>query len=79
MPRYHFHVHDDVDAPDEEGIELADLDAARSAAVAGAIELMCALLRSEGRIALHHRIDIENDTGAVLATVQFRDVVTIES
>lgn len=79
MPRYHLHVYDGVDAPDEEGIELSDLETARAVAVAGAIDLMCGLLKSEGRIALSHHIDIEDDTGAVLATVPFSDAVKIEA
>ena len=32
MPRYFFHIRDGVSYPDEEGVELPDLDAARSAA-----------------------------------------------
>ena len=33
MPRYHFHVHDGRDFPDEIGDKLPDLDAARAMAV----------------------------------------------
>jgi hypothetical protein len=32
MPRYFFHLHNDIDALDEEGVELADLEAARAMA-----------------------------------------------
>jgi hypothetical protein len=39
---------------------------------------MCELLTREGRIALHHQIDIEDGEDTVLATVRFRDVVAIE-
>jgi len=29
VPRFYFHLIDDFDAPDEEGVELPDLEAAR--------------------------------------------------
>ena len=29
MPRFFFHLHNDIEAPDEEGLELSDLEAAR--------------------------------------------------
>ena len=78
MPRFFFHVRDDVDCPDHEGSELPDLKLARDQAVREARLLMCELLRAEGRIALHHRIDIEGADDTVLASVSFRDAVTIE-
>ena len=77
MPRFFLHLHDDVDAPDPEGKELPDLEAAIAEATKDARLLMCDTLK-EGRIVLHHRIDIENGGGEVLATLQFRDAVTIE-
>lgn len=78
MPRYYFHLHDDLDVIDEDGCELPDLAAAQARAVCEARLMMCDLIVREGRIALHHRIDIEDEHGTVLATVPFRDVVTIE-
>ena len=33
MPRYHFHVHDDKDLLDEEGIDLLDLTTAQTEAI----------------------------------------------
>jgi hypothetical protein len=79
VPRYYFHLYDDLDCPDFEGIELPDLDAAQAKAAHEARLLMGDLLDREGRLALHHRIEIEDGQGAVLATVSFRDVVAIES
>ena len=79
MPRYYFHLYDDLDCPDLEGIELPDLDAAQAKAAHEARLLMGDLLDREGRLALHHRIEIEDEQGAVLATVNFRDVVAIEN
>jgi hypothetical protein len=79
MPRFFFHIHDDLDCPDDEGTELPDLAAAEESATSEARLLMCDLLRREGRIALNHRIDIEDDEGGLLATVPFSKVVKIES
>jgi hypothetical protein len=78
MPTYYFHLHNDIDAPDEEGKDLPDIDAARAYAEANAVGLMAATLKETGRINLRHHIDIEDEHGKVLATVRFRDVVAIE-
>lgn len=78
VPRFFFHVRDDVDAPDDQGAELADLEAARAHAIGAARSLMCETLLNDGRISLHHRIDIENEKGEVLAPVHFAEAVRIE-
>ena len=77
--RVYFHLINDVDVPDEEGVEVADLDAARACAVEQARGLIGEQVKSEGRIVLSHRIDIEDESGAVLETLYFRDVIRIES
>ena len=79
MPRFYFHVLDDLDTDDPEGAELADIDEARGRAVTAARVLMCETLTQEGRITLHHRIDIEDDQGDRTESVYFRDVVRIET
>jgi len=75
MPRYYFHIEDDGDTiVDREGIELADLDAAREEAVAGAREIMSEdVLR--GRTADGRRFVITDDWGMVLAEVPFRATI----
>lgn len=75
MPRYYFHLHNDMEVPDEEGSELADLEAARTLAVASAREMAAEAVR-EGVLNLDHSIDVTSDDGCVL-TVRFRDVVEI--
>ena len=79
VPRYFFHLHNDLDVPDHEGKELPDLEAAREWAACQARMTIAELVRDEGRFALSHRIDIEDEQSAVLATVWFRDVVQVES
>jgi hypothetical protein len=78
MPRYYFHLHNDVDAPDEEGVELADLQAARERATYLVRVTFAETAKDEGRVVLHHRIDIEDGQGKVLDTVHFGDAVTVE-
>jgi hypothetical protein len=78
MPKFYFHLHNDVDAPDEEGKELPDIDAARAYAEANAVFTMSETLKEDARINLRHHIDIEDEQRKVLATVRFRDVVAIE-
>jgi hypothetical protein len=78
MPRFFFHLHNDIDVPDDDGVELPDLDAAREYARENVLGIAGQTLKEQGRITLHHRIDIENEHGAVLETIMFRDVLHVE-
>lgn len=79
MPMFFFHVIDDVDAPDNEGSELPDIAAAEDLARHSARSLMCETIVRDGRITLHHRIDIEDEQGEVVASVPFSEAVQIET
>ena len=76
MPRYFFHVVDDLDTVDHEGLELPNIEAAKAGAVEAARALICETVK-DGHIALDHWIDIQNEAGVVLETVLFRDVIEI--
>ena len=78
VPRFFFHIYDDVVLMDEDGIELADAEAARAAALAGARALMCDQLKL-GRLSLHHRIEVEDQDGHSVLTLPFHDAVEIET
>jgi hypothetical protein len=78
VPKYLFHLINDLDVPDEEGKELPDLAAARAHGAHQAKGLIGETAKEEARIVLHHRIDIEDEQGMVLDTVYFRDVVSVE-
>ena len=78
VPRFYFHLHNDMDVPDDEGVELADLEAARAYAIRQARDTFGQVAKDEGRVVLHHRIDIEDEHGQVLASVRFSDAVRIE-
>lgn len=79
MPRFYFQLYDDVDVPDDEGVELADLESARAYAVKCARVTFAEMAKDEGRVVLHHRIDIEDERRSVLDTVHFRDAVRVEN
>jgi len=76
MPRYFFHVFNDVVAIDEEGIELPDLDAAREQALDSARELVCESIH-KGHLNLDHRIEVEDDAGNKLLILSYRDAFTV--
>ena len=77
MPRYYFQLHNDIDVPDDEGKELPDLNAACDWAACSARMVMGQTLKEEGTISLKHRIDVEDEQHAVLATVWFKDAVQV--
>lgn len=70
MPRYHFNVYDGVSAPDPEGYELVDWQAARLEAVRLAGEL---LREDAKRIAIGEDwyMEVTDDTGLVLFRLDF--------
>ena len=76
MPRFRFHLYNDVETIDEQGREFPDLQAARTEAIDNARDLMAAELKSNGAINLNHWIELENDAGDVFV-VTFRDAITI--
>jgi hypothetical protein len=78
MPRFRFHLYNDVETLDEEGREFTDFPAARTEAIDNARHLMASDLTSNGEINLSHRIELEDEDGEVVV-VPFRDAVTIKS
>ena len=76
MPRFYFHLHNDVEARDEEGRELADAYAAHEAAVLEARTMAAESVR-QGHLDLSHTIEVTDESGARLFRVPFGDVVQI--
>jgi hypothetical protein len=77
VPRYFFHVYDDVIAQDEEGAELPNLAAARLKAFIGARSLIAEQVQ-RGYFVLSHWIDVVDEQGEKVLTVTFRDAVDIK-
>ena len=78
MGRYYFHLYDDMVVMDEEGAELPGPAAARDKACATAREMACAEVL-EGHLNLSHRIEVVDEDSEPVVTVNFGDVVTMES
>ena len=76
MPRFFFHLHNDIDARDDEGRELSDLAAAHRAAEEDARQMAAESVRL-GRLDRSHFIEVAGETGDCLFRVTFGDVVSI--
>jgi hypothetical protein len=77
MPRYYFHLHNDLTATDDEGRELSGPGAARRAAEEDAREMAARSVQHEGRLNLAHYIEITDERGESVARVHFGDAVAI--
>ena len=78
MPRFYFHLHHAVEAIDEEGMELADLEAAREEAIRSGRDLVAEGVRN-GQVNLSHWIEVHDESGTQVLVVRFGDVVRIDS
>ena len=76
MPRYRFHLYNDVETLDLEGRSFPNLAAARADAVRNARAIMASELKSKGEITLSHWIEVETEEGE-LHIVTFGDTIRI--
>ena len=76
VPRYYFHLYNNVVIRDEEGDELPDLEAARAEALEAARGMICHSVKG-GKLNLSHRVDVHDDKGKQLFTLPFRNAITI--
>ncbi len=79
MPRYYFNLRNDMSVDDEEGQELPDLEAARVWAQRYALDMTAASVLEQHKINLQHRIEVTDESGQDVLTVEFGDVITVES
>ena len=78
MPRFYFHLFNDMVSMDEEGLECADGPMAMKKAMSVAREMAADSVRS-GHLVLSHRIEVADDSGGAVGTVHFGDVVEIRN
>ena len=76
MPRYFFHVYDHALARDDDGIELADREAAKREAIRGARALACEQAE-KGVLHLEHRVEVEDEEGRRVFSVRYGDAVQV--
>lgn len=77
MPRFFFHLYDDTLVPDDEGMELPDMEAVRKTALANAREIACAEIK-EGKLSLQHRIEVVDEDQRPVLTLPFRSAFQLE-
>jgi hypothetical protein len=77
VPRFYFHLYNDVNARDHEGVELPNAAAAMQRAAVSAREMAAQSVR-EGHLILDHRIEVTNEHGDRIGVVAFRDVVQVQ-
>jgi hypothetical protein len=78
MPKYYFHLFNSETIRDGEGEEIADVNAALASAEKMARGMAAQSVRDEGRLTLHHRIEVADEDGTTVGTVRFGDVVQIQ-
>lgn len=76
MPRYFFHLYNDITSIDQEGVELPDQAAAHAHGTEEA-RAMAADSALHGKIDRDHHIDIVDDQGRVVETICFGEAVAI--
>jgi hypothetical protein len=79
MPKFFFHLHNNVHVHDDVGTDLPSLDEARIKAVGAARGVMAEDIIEEGHITLSHRITIANAAGDELLELPFRACVEVRA
>ena len=77
MPRYYFNLRDAVVIDDEEGVDLADIAAAKKCALVTARELACQEIR-DGKLHLHHCIEVVDEDRRPVFTLPYRAAFEIK-
>lgn len=76
MPRFYFHLFNDVTSRDEEGKDLPDPSAAHQQALIYARDMAAVAVR-EGYLDLSHRIEVTDQSGDLVLDLPFRNAVHI--
>jgi hypothetical protein len=77
MPRFYFHLFNDITSIDEEGVELPNAAVAVQRAKENA-RYMAAQSVLQGHLILDHRLEVADEHGKTIETVHFRDVVEVK-
>ena len=78
MPRFYFHLRNDLSVDDSEGMELPDVAAARRLAEKYALDMSAASVLEHAKINLRHRIEVADAKGETVLVVEFGDVLTVQ-
>lgn len=77
VPRFFFHLRNEVDCDDPEGMILSDAEAAHDEAIRGARSILAEEVL-HGHLPLRDRIEVVDESGEAVMTVPFREAVDIE-
>jgi hypothetical protein len=78
VPLYYFNVHNSIGfTEDEEGQQLADLDAARAEGLKGVRSILAEDV-SRGHLDLAGRLEVVDGLGALVLTIPFSEAVAVE-
>lgn len=78
MPRFFFNMVDGDFLENPEGLILGDLDCARDVALKSAREMMAEQVK-QGELSMADRIEIIDDEGHLLTSIEFRDALKIRA
>ena len=79
MSLYFFHLRDGTDTLiDDEGVELNGVEEARASVLSSAMDIISHEAIT-GRINLRQRIDVVDEAGALICSVDFADAVEVIS
>jgi hypothetical protein len=77
VPRFHLNLFDDVIAMDEEGRDYPSLEAATIEAIQGVRDVIANLIKGGQPVSRSYRIEITDETGSLVETVQFGEVMDL--
>jgi hypothetical protein len=77
MAVFYFDIYNDDVTLDEEGVELADEQAAHARAIKEA-RILAADTVQRGHLVRHHRIDIRDENHTTIGSVSFEEAVDIQ-
>jgi hypothetical protein len=76
MPRFYFHLYNNVVSCDDEGKDFPNPGAARQQALSYARDMAAVSVR-EGHLDLSHRIDVTDQDGDLVMSLPFREAIHI--
>jgi hypothetical protein len=78
MPHYHLHLYNSAESHGAEGRDFPDLTAANEEAIRNSRDLIAKHVKAGEAVDLDHRIDVAKDSGKLLASIGFRELITIK-
>jgi hypothetical protein len=78
VPRFYFHLFNDMTSMDEEGMAMPNAAAVAVQKGATIAREMAAESVRQGHLVLDHRIEVANEHGDTVGVIHFKDVVQVK-